>query len=115
MDLWYTTDTHRRFGDKNKMPGFHYILDLWQKGQFWDYSDKTYPRYYDFEGSRRDIVYEWLNAYSADVTGAERFDPNWLDQVYARLPAWNAAFNQRWEAEWKLLSAALDRYYPKKK
>jgi ABC-type glycerol-3-phosphate transport system substrate-binding protein len=115
MDLWYTTDTHRRFGDKNKMPGFHYILDLWQKGQFWDYSDKTYPRYYDFEGSRRDIVYEWLNAYSAEVTGAERFDPNWLDQVYARLPAWNAAFNQRWEAEWKLLGAALDRYYPKKK
>jgi ABC-type glycerol-3-phosphate transport system substrate-binding protein len=114
MEIWYTTDNHRRFADKNKMPGFQYILELWEKGQFWDYSDKAYPRYYDFEGDRRDIVYEWLNAFNADVTGASRFDPNWLDQVYARLPAWNTAFNQRWEAEWRNLNTSLDRYYPKK-
>jgi ABC-type glycerol-3-phosphate transport system substrate-binding protein len=114
MQIWYTTDNHRRFADKNKMPGFQYVLELWEKGQFWDYSDKAFPRYYDFEGSRRDIVFEWLNAFNAEVAGADRFDPNWLDQVYARLSAWNAVFNQRWEDEWRSLSASLDRYYPKK-
>jgi ABC-type glycerol-3-phosphate transport system substrate-binding protein len=115
MDIWYIPDIHKRFADKNKMPGFHYILELWEKGQFWDYSDKAIPRYYDFEGSRRAIVYEWVNAFNPDVAGAQRFDPNWLDQVYARLPTWNTAINQRWETEWRNLNTALDRYYPKKK
>jgi hypothetical protein len=115
MDIWYIPDVHKRYADKNKMPGFQYILELWEKGQFWDYSDKCYARYYDFEGEKRDIAYEWLNMWNVEVTGAQRFDPNWLDQVYARLPAWNAAINQRWEAEWRNVNAALDRYYPKKK
>jgi ABC-type glycerol-3-phosphate transport system substrate-binding protein len=114
MDIWYTPDHHKRFSDKVKMPGFHYILDLWEKGQFWDVSDKAYPWFYDFEGERRAIAYEWENAWNAEVAGAERFDHNWLDQVYARLPDWNTAMNQRWENESKILQEALNRYYPKK-
>ncbi|MCL2276733.1 MAG: extracellular solute-binding protein [Treponema sp.] len=113
MDIWYKPDIHHRFRDKNKMPGFHYVLELWESGQFWDVSDKAYPWFYDFEGSRRAIAYEWENAYSAEVTGAERFAPNWLDQVYARLPQWNTLMNQRWENEMRILESALTRYYPR--
>ncbi|MCL2243797.1 MAG: extracellular solute-binding protein [Treponema sp.] len=113
MDIWYIPEIHQRFKDRNKMPGFHKVLELWESGQFWDISDKAYPWFYNFEGTRREIAYEWLNAYSADVTGAERFAPNWLDQVYARLPAWNTAMNQRWETEIQILQAGLNRYYPK--
>ena len=43
MAIWYTTETHQRFADANKMPGFHYILELWEQGAFWDVSDKAYP------------------------------------------------------------------------
>jgi ABC-type glycerol-3-phosphate transport system substrate-binding protein len=114
MDLWYTTDNHKRFADKSKMPGFHYVLELWEKGEFWDISDKCYIWFYDFEGSRRAIAYEWQNAYNAEIAGAERFDPNWLDQVYARLPDWNTAMNQRWDNEARILQEALNRFYPKK-
>ncbi|MDR0473086.1 MAG: extracellular solute-binding protein [Treponema sp.] len=114
MEIWYTTETHQRFKDKSKMPGFHYILDLWEKGQFWDVSDKAYPWYFDFEGSRRAIDYEWENAHLAEVSGAYWYEPNWLDQVFARLPDWNAAMNQRWENETRKLMNALNRYYPEK-
>ena len=114
MDIWYIPDNHQRFKDKNKMPGFHYILELWEKGQFWDISDKCYPWYYDFEGNRRIIIYEWENAWNPEIVGAATTDPNWLDQVYARLAQWNTAFNQRWENEVRLLNDSLNRYYPKR-
>jgi ABC-type glycerol-3-phosphate transport system substrate-binding protein len=115
MDIWFSPDIHKRYADKNKMPGFHYILELWEKEQFWDKPEQCILKYYDFEGTSREIYYEWVNMHNAEVTGTGRYDPNWLDQVYARLPDWNAAINQRWEAEWRNLNAALDRYYPKKK
>ena len=115
MDIWYTPEIHQRFKDKNKMPGFHYILELWEKGQFWDISDKCYPWYYDFEGSRRTIIYEWENAWNPDIVGAVSTDPNWLDQVYARLAQWNTAFNQRWETEVQKLQESLNKYYPTKR
>jgi hypothetical protein len=113
MEIWYTVITHQRFRDKNKMPGFHYILELWEKGQFWDVSDKAYPWRYDFEGTRRSIAHEWINAWDPEITGAVSTDPNWLDQAYARIPQWNTAMNQRWEAEMRILEDALNRYYPR--
>jgi hypothetical protein len=114
MEIWYIPETHQRFKDRSKMPGFHYVLELWEKGQIWDISDKAYPWYYDFEGSRRPIAYEWENAWNPEVSGAVSTDPNWLDQVYARLPQWNTAMNQRWENEMQILANSLNRYYPKK-
>jgi len=112
MEIWYTPEIHQRFKDKAKMPGFHYVLELWEKGQFWDVSDKAYPWYYDFEGTRRPIAFEWENANDPEIVGALSTDPNWLDQVYARLPQWNTAMNQRWEAEVQKLGESLNRYYP---
>ena len=112
MEIWYIPEIHQRFKDKNRMPGFHYILDLWEKGQIWDVSNKAYPWFYDFEGSRRTIPGEWENAWDPGIVGAISTDPTWLDQVYARLPQWNAAMNQRWDNEMKKLEEALNRYYP---
>jgi len=113
MEIWYIPDAHQRFRDKNKMPGWQYVLELWEKGQFWDISDKCYPWRYDFEGTRREIVYEWENAWNPEIVGAMSTDPNWLDQVYSRLPQWNTVFNQRWENEMRILETALTRYYPR--
>jgi hypothetical protein len=111
MQIWYAPETHRRFADKAKMPGFQYVLKLWEDGQFWDVSDKAYPWYYEFEGSNRPIVYEWENCWNVDVTGATRTDANWLDQMYARLPDWNTQFNQRWADKFVALKAGLETYY----
>jgi ABC-type glycerol-3-phosphate transport system substrate-binding protein len=113
MEIWFMPDEHRRFMDKSKMPGFHYVLQLWEDGQFWDVTGGSYPSQYDFEGSRRSILYEWENMTKEEVAGASRTDSNWLDQVYARLPQWNTAINQRWESEILRLEEALNRYYPK--
>jgi len=117
MEIWYIPEIHQRFKDKNKMPGFHYLLELWEQGQFWDISvnsANSIPWYYDYEGNRRQIAHEWQNAWNAEVSGASRHDPNWLDQVYARLPQWNTVMNQRWESETEKLHNALERYYPQK-
>jgi len=114
MEIWYSVDFHQRFKDKNKMPGFHYVLELWERGQFWDISvnsANSIPWYYDFEGTRRQIAHEWHNAWNAEISGASRHAPNWLDQVYARLPQWNALMNQRWEAEADKLHNTIERYW----
>jgi ABC-type glycerol-3-phosphate transport system substrate-binding protein len=114
MEIWYMPDMHKRFADRNKMPGFHKVLDIWEKGQFWDVSESAYPWYYDFEGTRRAIPYEWENAWNAEIAGAERFDANWLDRVYTRLADWNTAMNRRWETENRKVQDALNRFYPKR-
>jgi hypothetical protein len=112
MEIWYSAPIHRRFADKNKMPGFRYVLELWEKGQFWDIADKAYPWQYEFEGSVRPIVYEWENMWDAAVSGAARTDANWLDQVYAKLPGWNGQFNRRWAETFKAVEDGLAVYYP---
>jgi len=74
--------------------------------------DKVVPWYYEFEGARRAITYEWNRKYSADVTGAGEADPNWLDMVLARLPEWDVAFNQRFNDAWAAFHVAMNRFYP---
>jgi hypothetical protein len=111
MEIWYTLPTHQRFGDADKMPGFQKVLELWEAGQFWDVSDKSYPWTYDFEGAARNITYEWDNSWNIDVTGAVRTDANWLDQVYSKLPDWNEQFNLRWAEKFVLVEEALEKYY----
>jgi maltose-binding protein MalE len=111
MQIWYTPETHRRFADKTRMPGFQKVLQLWEDGQFWDISDKAYPWYYEFEGSTRDIVWEWLNCWNVEVTGATRTDANWLDQMYSHLADWNAQFNARWADKFVAIQQGLATYY----
>jgi len=111
MAIWYTTETHARFADKSKMPGWHLILDLWQAGEIWDVSDKAYPWRFERDGSVTDILFEFYNSWNPDISGARRTDANWLDQMKSLLPDWNAQFNARWEGAFNDLSAAINRYY----
>jgi hypothetical protein len=114
MEYWYQGGRDR-FRDPAVMPGFHYTLEVWNRGDIILNPDKVVPWYYEFEGARRAITYEWNRKYSADVTGAGEADPNWLDMVLARLPEWDVAFNQRFNDAWAAFHVAMNRFYPEHK
>lgn len=111
MEIWYSSETHQRFADKAKMPGFQKVLEIWEKGQFWDVSDKAYPWYHDFEGSRRVNLYEWENLWDTAVVGAARVDSNFVDTVKSKLSDWNTATNARFVESVSVLQDAMKRYY----
>ncbi|MHB8130786.1 MAG: hypothetical protein ACYDEX_17480 [Mobilitalea sp.] len=111
MKIWYSTETHKRFADTAKMPGFQKVLELWEKGQFWDISDKSYPYYVEEDGTRKEANFEWTNIYNKDVTGALRTDANWLDQVKAKLPDWNTTINARFVLSDQQLRDGLKEFY----
>lgn len=111
MDIWYTTETHQRFKDAGKMPGFHKVLEIWEKGQFWDISDKAYPFFHDNEGERRANLHEWINIWNADIVGASRTDSNYVDVVKSRLSDWNTAVNERFEKSVNEVREGLKQYY----
>lgn len=111
MEIWYSTLTHQRFADKDKMPGFQKVLELWEKGQFWDISDKAYPYYVMEDGTRKEAAYEWIYIYNKDISGALRTDPNWLDQVKSKLPDWNAKINERYILSEQQLKDGLVEFY----
>ncbi len=111
MEIWYSTETHQRFADKNKMPGFQEVIRLWKEGQFWDISSKTYPYFIEEDGTTKTVVYEWDNIYNPDIVGARRTDSNWLDQVKAKLPDWNANMNARFKKAEQNLKDGLMKYY----
>lgn len=111
MEIWYTSPTHQRFADTAKMPGFQKVLELWEKGQFWDVSDKTYPYFVMEDGTSKAANYEWANIYQKDITGALRTDANWLDQVKAKLPDWNKTINERFVTAEEQLKDGLKNFY----
>jgi ABC-type glycerol-3-phosphate transport system substrate-binding protein len=111
MDIWYEVETHQRFADKNKMPGFHKVLEIWEKGQFWDISDKSYPYYFYEEGTRKENLYEWKNYWNKDITGALRTDANFVDVLKSKLNDWNIVSNERFRQSAAELKEALKRYY----
>lgn len=112
MKLWYSTDVHARYGDAELMPGFQEVLRLWEAGELWDVSDKTYPYYVTEAGEQVTCLYEWLNATSADVTGGVSVtDPGWVDTVKANLADWNTKINARFEQAESSLKEGLKNYY----
>ena len=111
MKIWYSTDTHKRFGDADLMPGFQYIVELWGDGQFWDISDKTYPYYIMEDGAQKQCLYEWLNATQEAVAGVGTANASWLDNVKARLSDWNTAINARFVTAETELKKGLKEYY----
>ena len=111
MEIWYSTTTHARFKDANKMPGFQKVIELWEKGQFWDVSDKAYTYYITEDGTQKPCAFEWVNIYQFDVAGAFRTDANWLDQVKAKLPDWNTTINERFILAEDQLKEGLTNYY----
>lgn len=111
MDIWFASPIHQRFSDTNRMPGFHEILRIWEAGQFWSVSDKTYTWTHNFEGASRPILYEWLNIWNPEVAGASRTDANWADNVKARLADWNNSFNSRFVEARAGLRQGLIQFY----
>lgn len=113
MNYWYSAETHQRFKDAALMPGFHKVLEVWQKGDIWDVSDKSYPWYFDFEGERRLNLYEWMSIGNADITGAGWADPNLADTVKSRLSDWNRNINENFVKSTDEMEAGLKTYYNK--
>ncbi|MDF2611898.1 MAG: hypothetical protein K0R92_3372 [Lachnospiraceae bacterium] len=111
MKIWYSTTTHQRFGETAKMPGFQKCIELWEKGQFWDVSDKAYPYFIMEDGTRKEADYEWKYIYNKDIAGAFRADANWLDQVKAKLPDWNKTINERYVLADDQLRKGLEEFY----
>lgn len=111
MEVWYSVPIHERFADEDAMPGFHYVLELWELGQFWDVSDKTYPWFHDFEGARRSNLYEFENMWNAEIVGALRTEANWADNVKARLAEWDALADQRFAESHQAVLDGLAEFY----
>ena len=111
MAVWGSTKEHARYLDKDLMPRFQYVLELWEKGEMWDISDKTYLYHIIEDGTRVNNLHEWLSATNAEVLGVGTTDANWLDTVKAKLGDWNEAINARFvKAEGKL-KEGLMKYY----
>ena len=112
MEIWYSTETHARYKNNPNMPGWQAVLELWEAGQVWDYSDKAYPRFFEYDGSSREILFEWHNSWNPDVNGGvRRTDANWLDTIKARMPDWNREINERFERVFAETDDAIARFY----
>ena len=111
MQIWYSVDIHKRYADKDLMPGFQYVLQLWEEGKMWDVSDKCYPYYVTEDGAQKTCLYEWLNFYDAAVAGVDVTDASWLDNVKARLADWNTTVNARFVESEQAIRDGLKKYY----
>ena len=119
MEYWYSVDIHQRFKDKDLMPGWHYVLELWEKGQMWDVSDKSFPMYHTDEGGARKLnLHEWQNANTPEVaellgidTTLRRLDPQFVTALLSKLPEWNKTANERFKQGYEELREALKKYY----
>ncbi|MDP2426402.1 MAG: hypothetical protein U1C51_02040 [Candidatus Izemoplasmatales bacterium] len=94
------------------MPGFQEMLRLYEAEQFWDVSDKSFPWYYTFEGTRANITSEWGNFWNPDVNGGYlRHDVGYTSSLLSLLPAWNQVTNQRFADAFQRLRNGLMIYY----
>jgi hypothetical protein len=112
MQVWYTPLKHQRFSDPSVMPGFHEVIRIYEAGQFWDVSDKSYPYFHNVEGSRRENLYEWKNYWNPEVTnGANKGEPEFTDLMIGNLYQWNVDSNARFAESFEDLRMGLSTYY----
>src|SRR5690606_4665620 len=118
MEIWFEAENHAMLADKEKFPGFHYMMEVFAGGNVQDVSDKAYPWYYDDNGTRRGILYEWDNFNLPEVltgtpgaTSPRRTDAGFTTAVLAKLPEWNTQANARFKTEVDKLKAALKLHY----
>lgn len=111
MEIWYSIDAHAIYKDEEKMPGFAKVVELWKDGQTWDYSDKTTPVTITENGEKQSCLYEWENMWDEEVSGAWQTDPDWVDNVKAKLSDWNEAINEDLKSAVTQLQDALKEYY----
>lgn len=111
MEIWYSVDIHTRYGDADLMPGFQEVVRLWEEGQIWDISDKTYPYYVYVDGTETRCMNEWLTCYDAATAGVGATDASWVDTVKANLADWSAKANERFLEARTNLCEGLKTYY----
>ena len=112
MQEWYKPTKHQRFADYNKMPGWAYILQLYQEGKFWDVSDKAFPWFYNYEGSSRQIMYEFDQFWNKDLNGGvQKGDAAFNDTILSQLQSWSDLANTRFDNAFNELKTALSDYY----
>lgn len=111
MAAWYSVEIHERFKDAALMPGFQKVLEIWQKGDVWDISDKSQPWYIYVEGERRNALYEWSALGNADITGAGWMDPGLADTVKSRLSDWDRSSNENFRASEAQMLEGMAKYY----
>lgn len=111
MEIWYSIDAHKIYQDEEKMPGFAKVVELWKEGQTWDYSDKTTPVTITENGEKQSCLYEWENMWDEEVSGAWQTDPDWVDNVKAKLSDWNEAINEDLKSAVTQLQDSLKEYY----
>ena len=113
MNVWYSVPKHARFADESVMPGFHEVIRIYEEGQFWDISDKSFPYFYDDDGTRRPNMEEWKSYYNSEINGGvEKGDSNFIDTILGNLSTWNTLSNERFAESWATMLDGMDRYYP---
>lgn len=111
MEIWYEAPTHQIFAD---MTGFKKVVEIWEKGEFWDVSDKSGTLNILQDGTVVRCLYEWNSLAlgdSVNIVGALCSDANWLDSVKAKLADFNATSNQRFAQAAQSLKDGLKAYY----
>ncbi len=112
MQIWYTPLKHQRFSDSTVMPGFHEVIRIYEAGQFWDVSDKSFPFFYTIEGSREPNLGEWKEYWNPDINGGfEKGDAGFEDAVLGLLPTWNEDSNARFKESFDDLQEGLIYFY----
>jgi hypothetical protein len=111
MEIWYQPAIHNRFADAAKMPGWHLILDIWEKGQVWAISDKAALWFYTENGEKKTIISEFLSMNNPEIAGATRVSPSFPNEVKARLADWNTSANERFQIAETALRDALKEFY----
>jgi hypothetical protein len=112
MQMWYMPSKHQRFSDVTAMPGFHEVIRIYSEGEFWDISDKAYPFWHDYEGARRENLFEWKNYWNPDINGGvEKSDPDFVDTILGNLYQWNEDSNARFNLAYDDVKNGLIWYY----
>ena len=111
MDLYFLAEERQIFGNTNRFPGFHYVMDLWQAGQFWALWSNVFPLRHMHGTTNRLIYHEWQEKHSRSVVGAHETDLNWYDQIMVHLPNWDTLFNERWEDRFAQIYENMQRFY----
>ncbi len=112
MQIWYTPLKHQRFSDPSVMPGFHEVIRIYEAGQFWDVSDKSYPYFHNVEGSRRQNLYEWKEYWNPEINGGvTKGEPEFTDVILGNLYQWNEDANARFAESFADLELGLQIYY----
>ena len=111
MQIWFESPTHQALKDPAKKPGFHKVLEIWESGKV--YGSMGIPMSLTVEGETQWVLDAWWNLGNADLVGAKTTDPNWLDNIYAKLPDMQAKMSVDFEKADQELMENIKKFYGK--